>query len=128
MATGGRVLTHLAAMAPEPRHSIVFPGYQVAGSRGGRLVDGAPEIKVMGQIVPVRAEVHHLRGMSGHADAQGLIGWMRQLPAAPAQVLVVHGEPAAADALRLRITRELGWSARVPRPSEVLPLAVELPG
>lgn len=127
MATGGRVLTHLAAMASEPRHSIVFPGYQVAGSRGGRLVDGAREIKVMGQIVPVRAEVHHLRGMSGHADAQGLIDWMRQLPAAPAQVLVVHGEPAAADALRLRIDRELGWPARVPRPGEVLPLAVELP-
>ncbi|MDP4300583.1 MBL fold metallo-hydrolase RNA specificity domain-containing protein [Leptothrix discophora] len=124
MATGGRVLTYLAAMAPEPRHSIVFPGYQVAGSRGGRLVDGAREIKVMGQIVPVRAEVHHLRGLSGHADANGLVAWMRQLPAPPRQVLVVHGEPSSSDALRLRIERELGWPARVPRPGESVALAV----
>ncbi|MFM2053333.1 MAG: hypothetical protein RL456_1370 [Pseudomonadota bacterium] len=125
MATGGRVLSHLAALAPDPRHTIVFPGFQVPGSRGGRLVDGAPEVKVMGRMVPVHASVHHLDGLSGHADADGLIAWMRTMPAAPRQVIVVHGEPEAADAMRLRIRDELGWPARVPQPGERLALSPE---
>ena len=115
MATGGRVLGHLAAMAPHPQHSIVFPGYQVPGSRGGRLVTGAREVKVQGQYVAVKAEVHHLQSYSSHADANGLMDWMRALPQPPRQVAVVHAEPAAADALRLRIEEELGWPAHVPQ-------------
>ena len=122
MATGGRVLSHLAAIAPDPRNAIVFPGFQVAGSRGGKLVSGATEIKVMGQYVAVKAQVHHLEGLSGHADADGLLAWMRQMPTAPKQVLVVHGEPAASDALRVRIEETLGWPARVPQAGERLRL------
>lgn len=122
MATGGRVLGHLAALAPDPRNAIVFPGYQVPGSRGGKLVRGAKEIKVMGQYVAVNAPVHHLEGLSGHADADGLIAWMRQMPTAPRQVMVVHGEPEASDALRIRIQESLGWPARVPQVGERLRL------
>lgn len=123
MATGGRVLGHLAALAPDPRHAIVFPGFQVPGSRGGKLVTGAREIKVMGRYVAVKAEVHHLEGLSGHADAEGLIAWLRCLPQVPRRVAVVHGEPEASDALRQRIEEALGWRpVRVPQAGERLTL------
>ena len=114
MATGGRVLFHLKAMAPNPRHHIVFPGFQVGGSRGARLVAGATEVKIHGEYVAVKAEVSHLEGVSGHADADGLMAWMRHLHEPPEQTFVVHGEAAAADTLRLRIQDELGWRVHVP--------------
>ncbi len=118
MATGGRVLHHLKAMAPDPRHHIVFAGFQVGGSRGARLVGGATEVKIHGEYVPVRAQVTGLEGFSGHADSNELIDWLRRLRAAPRQTFVVHGEPEAADTLRLRIKDELGWAVRVPQHGE----------
>jgi len=119
MATGGRVLHHLKAMAPDPRNHVVFPGFQVGGSRGARLIAGASEVKIHGEYVPVRAQVSHMEGFSGHADRDELMGWMRHLRRPPAQTFVVHGEPDAADALRLAIERELGWKARVPQHGQV---------
>ena len=118
MATGGRVLHHLKTMAPDERNHIVFPGFQVGGSRGARLVAGEREVKIHGEYVPVRAAVSHLEGFSGHADRDELLAWMRRMPAAPRQVFVVHGEPDASDALRLRIRDQLGWPARVPQHGE----------
>jgi metallo-beta-lactamase family protein len=118
MATGGRVLHHLKAMAPEARHHICFPGFQVGGSRGARLVAGATEVKIHGEYVPVRAEVSHLQSLSGHADSDELMAWLRQLHAPPRQTFVVHGEPDAADALRVRIADELKWKVRVPQLGE----------
>lgn len=118
MATGGRVLHHLKAMAPDPRHHVVFPGFQVGGSRGAHLVAGASEVKIHGEYVPVRAQVSQLEGFSGHADADELMAWLRRLPQAPRQAFVVHGEPDAADTLRLRIKDQLGWPVRVPQQGE----------
>jgi metallo-beta-lactamase family protein len=123
MATGGRVLHHLAALAPDPRHHVVFPGFQAAGTRGAHLVAGAPEVKIHGRYVPVRAQVSHLQGLSAHADADGLMAWMRHFRRAPARVFVVHGEPSAADALRLRMQDELGWQVRVPEHGSVHEIA-----
>ncbi len=115
MATGGRVLHHLKVMAPEGRHHIVFPGFQVGGSRGARLVGGATEVKIHGEYVPVRAAVSHLEGLSGHADCEELMAWLRGFSRQPPrQTFVVHGDPAASDALRGRIQDELGWPVRVP--------------
>jgi metallo-beta-lactamase family protein len=114
MATGGRVLHHLKAMAPDARNHIAFPGFQVAGTRGGKLVAGATEVKIHGEYVPVKAAVSQVEGFSGHADANGLMAWMRGFTTAPDRVFVVHGEPDAADALRLRIKDELGWNVQVP--------------
>ena len=114
MATGGRVLHHLEAMAPNPRHHIVFPGFQVAGTRGAKLVDGAAEVKVFGRYVAVKAQVSHLEGFSGHADADELMAWLRGFERAPARTFVVHGERDASDALRSRIGDELGWRVEVP--------------
>jgi metallo-beta-lactamase family protein len=118
MATGGRVLHHLKTIAPDERNHIVFPGFQVGGSRGARLVAGEHEVKIHGEYVPVRAAVTHLEGFSGHADRDELLAWMRRMPQAPRQVFVVHGEPDAADALRLRIRDQLGWPSRVPQHGE----------
>ncbi|MEO8806740.1 MAG: MBL fold metallo-hydrolase [Burkholderiaceae bacterium] len=114
MATGGRVLHHLKALAPHPRNHIVFPGFQVGGTRGAKLIEGAREVKIFGEYVAVKAQVSHLEGFSGHADADGLMAWLRGFEHAPRQTFVVHGEPAASDTLRLRIADELGWSVRVP--------------
>ncbi len=118
MATGGRVLHHLKNLAPDARHHIVFAGFQVGGSRGAHLVGGASEVKIHGAYVPVRAAVSQLESFSGHADADGLMAWLRQLPAPPGQTFVVHGEPDASDALRLRIKDQLGWAVRVPQHQE----------
>jgi metallo-beta-lactamase family protein len=120
MATGGRVLHHLKHMAPDPRHHIVFAGFQVGGSRGARIVAGEPEVKIHGEYVPVRATVSQLEGFSGHADADGLLAWLRTMPAAPRQTFVVHGEPDAADTLRHRIQDELHWRVRVPQHGETV--------
>ncbi len=118
MATGGRVLHHLKSLAPDPRHQIVFAGFQVAGTRGARLVAGATEVKIHGEWVPVRAQVSQIEGFSGHADAEGLLDWLRRLRRPPRQVFVVHGEPEASDAFRVRVRDALGWPARVPQHGE----------
>lgn len=113
MATGGRVLSHLKGMLPNPRNHICFPGFQVAGTRGAQLVAGAREVKMFGEYLAVKAEVSHLEGFSGHADAEGILDWLRGFEAPPRQTFVVHGEPEAADALRMRIQDELGWRVAV---------------
>ncbi|MFT7724474.1 MAG: MBL fold metallo-hydrolase [Roseateles sp.] len=120
MATGGRVLNYLETLAPQPQHHIAFPGFQAGGTRGARMVAGEREVKIRGRWVPVNAEISHLDGFSGHADAHGLLQWLRALPRPPEQVYVVHGEPAAADALRVRIQDELGWPVRVPQHGETV--------
>ena len=122
MATGGRVLHHLKAMAPQARHSLVFAGFQVGGSRGARLLAGEREVKVHGELVPVRAEVQQLEGFSGHADQAELLDWLRHVRQPPAQTFVVHGEPDAADTLRAHIQTHLGWRVRVPAFGEVVEL------
>lgn len=118
MATGGRVVHHLEHMAPDPRHLILLPGYQVPGTRGRALLDGAQSLKMYGGYVPVRAEVLGFHEFSAHADADGLIAWLRTAPRAPKTCYVVHGEPAAADALAHRIHHDLGWCAAVPQQAE----------
>jgi metallo-beta-lactamase family protein len=114
MASGGRVLHHLKAYAPEPRHTVLFVGHQAAGTRGAALVAGATAVKIHGEYVAVRAEVVHLDSFSAHADRDGLLRWLQSLPSAPHQVFVNHGEPVAADALRLAIEERFGWPASVP--------------
>jgi len=124
MAAGGRVLHHLKVMAPEPQHAVVFAGYQVGGSRGARLVAGEREVKIHGQMVPVRAAVHSLEGFSGHADRDGIVGWLRALREPPERTFVVHGEPDASDALRCALQDRLGWNGvRVPGHGETVDLA-----
>ncbi len=114
MLTGGRILHHLFQVAPDHRSTIVLAGYQAAGTRGEALWNGARSLRVFGEDVPVRARVVRLDTLSAHADADGLLDWLRSSPTSPSAVSVVHGEATAADTLRRRIQHELGWKALVP--------------
>ena len=114
MATGGRVLHHLKAFAPEPRNTILFVGFQAGGTRGAAMVHGAVSVKIHGAYVPVRAEVVLLANVSAHADADEILAWLAHVEASPRRTFVTHGEPAAADALRQRIEEHLGWACGVP--------------
>lgn len=114
MATGGRVLHHIAAFAPDRRNTLLFSGFQAAGTRGRKLLDGASEVKAFGQWIPVNAEVTELPMLSAHADSDELIRWLSGFQHAPQRVFIVHGEPEASEALRERILRELEWQASAP--------------
>ena len=114
MATGGRVLHHLKRFAPDPRNAIVLAGFQAGGTRGADLARGVAEVKIFGEYVPVRAEVHELEGLSAHADSGEILAWFRQFQAAPARTFLTHGEPGAADVLRRRVQEQLGWRCDVP--------------
>jgi metallo-beta-lactamase family protein len=114
MATGGRVVHHLKAFAPQARNAIVFAGYQAAGTRGAALTGGAKEVRIHGEWIPVKAEVVRLDGLSAHADRGGLLRWIGALPRAPRHVYITHGEPEAADALRQAIEERHRWPCSVP--------------
>jgi metallo-beta-lactamase family protein len=114
MATGGRVLHHLKAFAPDPRNTVLFVGYQAGGTRGEAMVNGAPSVKIHGEYVPVRAEIVAMEGLSAHADYAEIMDWLGHFDAPPTQTFITHGEPPAADALRHRIEEQRGWSCRVP--------------
>jgi metallo-beta-lactamase family protein len=114
MATGGRVVHHLKAFAPDRRNTILLAGYQAAGTRGAALLAGATDLKIHGEHVPVRAEVVSLGSLSAHADRGELLRWIGKLPRAPRQVFVTHGEPVAADSLRQAIEEQYAWPCRVP--------------
>jgi metallo-beta-lactamase family protein len=122
MATGGRVLHHLKRFLPDARSTVLLVGYQSAGTRGRSLEDGAQELKIHGQYVPVQAQVRKLEGLSAHADYAEIIGWLRQGSLAPKRVFVTHGEPAAADALRRRLLEQFGWDTVVPDHASCFPL------
>lgn len=114
MATGGRVLHHLRKFAPDPRNTILFTGFQAAGTRGAALVAGAQTLKMHGEYVSVRAEVLNLAMLSAHADADEIMRWLRNFPHPPRMTFVTHGEPTAADTLRRRIQDERGWRVMTP--------------
>ncbi len=122
MATGGRVVHHLARFLPDPRSSVVLVGYQAAGTRGQQLLQGARELKMLGQYVLVRAQVVNLPAFSVHADADEIIGWLRTASRRPRGVFLVHGEPGPARVLADRIEDELDWTAAVARMDEVVRL------
>lgn len=115
MASGGRVLHHLAHRLPDERNTVLLVGYQAEGTRGRSLADGAHELKLLGRYIGVRAEVVSVPAFSVHADRREILAWLRRAPRAPETVFVVHGEPPAATALHDAIERELGWTAAVPR-------------
>jgi metallo-beta-lactamase family protein len=122
MATGGRVVHHLKAFAPDPRNTILFVGFQAGGTRGAAMLNGAETIKIHGEYVPVRAEVVNIDNLSAHADYAEILGWLEHFESPPRQTFVTHGEPKAADALRHRIEENLGWRTTVPEYLETVQL------
>jgi metallo-beta-lactamase family protein len=114
MATGGRVLHHLEAFGRDRRNMVLFSGFQAAGTRGRALLEGRREVKMHGQWLRIEAEIADLPMLSAHGDSDELMRWLKGVHPAPRRVFIVHGEPSASEALRVRIGRELGWAAQAP--------------
>lgn len=122
MASGGRVVHHLKAFAPKSNNTILFAGFQAAGTRGAAMVDGAREIKIHGEYYPIRARVEFISNLSAHADYEEIIAWLRGFVSPPKKTFIVHGEPLAADAMRLHLEEKLHWRAEVPDYLETITL------
>lgn len=119
MVTGGRVLTYLQQLIDEPTTTVLLVGYQAEGTRGRQLVEGASEIRFFGKYYPVKATVKQLESLSAHADQKDLLHWMSALESAPEKVYLIHGEPTAADTLRVKLKHVYGWNATIPKLGEV---------
>jgi metallo-beta-lactamase family protein len=115
MATGGRILHHLAQRLPDPKNLVLFIGFQAPATRGAAIKNGAKEVKIFGQQITVRAQVAALEQFSDHADTPEMMQWLRTLKTEPRNTFLVHGEPAASEALRESIATELRWHAHVPK-------------
>jgi len=118
MATAGRILHHLRRRLPDPANTVLLVGYQAFGTRGRELQDGAATVRIFGEDVPVRAKVETIQGFSAHADANGLLRWLKSASHAPRRVFLVHGDPEPAKVLSERIQKELGWPVTVPQMGE----------
>jgi len=121
MATGGRVLHHLANHVGNHRNMVILTGFQSPGTRGATLASGAATVRLHGKDLPVQAEIVQLSSASAHADGNQLLAWLQKMPSPPAQVYVVHGEREASDTLRQRIERELQMRAVVPEHASLWP-------
>jgi metallo-beta-lactamase family protein len=123
MCTGGRILHHLMQRLPDPRNLVLFIGFQSPGTRGASIKSGAKEVKMYGEIVPVRAQVAALEQFSDHADTPELLEWLRTFKDAPSQTYLVHGEPAAASSLQAAISQELRWRVGVAQYMQKVPVS-----
>lgn len=117
MATGGRIVHHLKVFGPDPKNAVLLSGYQAAGTRGEALIRGVSEIKIHGMYYPIRAERLILHGLSGHADQQEMLAWLRQ-GGRPGRIVVNHGEPTAADTFRRHLAEVFQVPVRVAEPGE----------
>jgi len=113
MATGGRILHHMAQRLPDPRNLVIFIGFQAPGTRGGIIKGGAKEIKIFGEFIPIRAQVAALEQFSDHADPPELLQWLHTFKNQPGVTYLVHGEPAASSQLRDLMKKELGWNVQI---------------
>jgi metallo-beta-lactamase family protein len=124
MITGGRVLTYLKQMIDEPETIVVLVGYQAEGTRGRQLLEGAKEIKFFGKFYPVNAKVESIHSLSAHADQSELLEWLSDIQNKPRNVFLIHGEPTAADAFRVKLQDRFGWQAYIPKLNEEIELYV----
>lgn len=119
MMTGGRVLHHALRLVPNPEATIVFVGFQAAGTTGRRIQDGEPEVKIMGQWIPVRCRIAKIGGFSAHADYGEVLKWLDGMESGiPSRTFLTHGEPEAADAMAGHIKERFGWNVHVPQYGE----------
>ncbi|WP_034923775.1 MBL fold metallo-hydrolase RNA specificity domain-containing protein [Gillisia sp. CAL575] len=126
MVTGGRVLTYLQQLIDRPSTLIMLVGYQAEGTRGRQLFEGAQEIKFFGKYYPVKAKVHHIESLSAHADQNGLLDWMSEIKNTPEEVFLIHGEPTALDAFRVKIKDTYNWKATIPKLNEIREIKIEI--
>lgn len=122
MMTGGRVLHHAMRVLPNANATLVFVGYQAAGTTGRRIQDGSREVRIMKHWIPVNCRVEHVQGFSAHADWKAVLRWLGGLSTAPKTVFTTHGEPEAAEAMAQHIRENLGWNVHVPHYGETIEL------
>lgn len=125
MATGGRILHHLAQRLPDPRNLVLFIGFQAPGTRGFAIKSGTGEIKIFGDYVPIRAQVEALEQFSDHADPPELLQWLKTFRNRPVTTYLVHGEPNASSQLRDLMKKDLGWNVQVAQYLEKVPVNPE---
>jgi metallo-beta-lactamase family protein len=123
MMNGGRVLHHALRLLPDENATVVFVGYQAAGTLGRRVADGEKEVKVLGQWIPVRCKIEKIGGFSAHADWKEVVRWLADMPAPPRRVFVTHGEPDAAQAMAGHLRDRFGWQIEVAQYGEKFELA-----
>ena len=122
MLTGGRVLHHAMRVLPNPDATIIFVGYQAAGTTGRRVLDGEHEVRIMKNWIPVRCRVEKIEGFSAHADWKAVLRWLSGLKTTPKKVFTTHGEPEAAEAMAGHIRDEYGWTVEVPHYGQTIEL------
>ncbi|MFM7013631.1 MAG: MBL fold metallo-hydrolase RNA specificity domain-containing protein [Actinomycetota bacterium] len=122
MATGGRVVHHLAHMLAIPSHTIVLVGYQAMGTRGRFLLEGAEYVKMHGKEIPVKAQIEQINSFSVHADASEILDWLATATEPPARLFIVHGEEDSSESLRQRAKAQLGWNCLVPKDNQIFNL------
>jgi metallo-beta-lactamase family protein len=122
MATGGRVVHHLERCLPDHRNTILFVGFQGAGTRGRIIQSGAESVKMHGRQVSVRARIETIENLSAHADYGEILRWLGKFARAPRKTFLVHGEPHAAESLHGKITTQLHWPAAVASYLQKVPL------
>jgi metallo-beta-lactamase family protein len=125
MAGGGRVLAYLMHYLDKPETAVLLAGFQAEGTRGRALLEGAAELKIHGKYVDVKASVYDLQVLSAHADQQELIHWLGDLQRPPRRVFIVHAEPHAADAFRVKLRDVYGWEAVAPEMNEKIEIPDE---
>jgi metallo-beta-lactamase family protein len=122
MVTGGRIKHHIVNNITRPENTILFVGYQAEGTPGRILLDGAQEIRLLGQIHPVKAHIEQIEGFSAHADRDGLLDWLADIRVPPRCVFVTHGEEKAADSFAKVLNEKTGWTTKVPRYKDTVKL------
>jgi len=114
MCTGGRIKHHLVNNISQPQNTIMFVGYQAVGTLGRSIVEGAKQVRILGEKRQVRARITRVNGFSAHADRDELLKWLQELEAPPRHVFVVHGETDSAKAFGDYVRRQTGWNVTVP--------------
>lgn len=122
MMTGGRVLHHAMRVLPDENATLVFVGYQAAGTTGRRILDGEREVKIFKEWIPVRCHVRRIEGFSAHADWKAVLRWLEGLQNTPKLVFTTHGEPDAAAAMAEHVRERFGWNVEVPSYGQTIEL------
>lgn len=125
MVTGGRVLTYLKQIIDNPSTHVLLVGYQAEGTRGRQLLEGTHEVKIYNKYYPVEAQIHHIESLSAHADQGELLDWLSELEGRPKKVFLIHGEPIAMDAFRVKLEHEKQWLVHIPQLHEVFEITLE---
>jgi metallo-beta-lactamase family protein len=120
MVTGGRVLNYLQEYIGKPETTLLMVGYQAEGTRGRQLQDGVHEVKIYGKYYAVNARIETIRGLSAHADQNGLLNWLSEIKIKPERVMIIHGEKQVADAFRVKIKDVYGWEGTVPKLNDII--------